>query len=120
MSEATVPKRPRIRGTTGAASSVSEPTLPAPAEASHVPGNPDGATPESVLMRKKRITRLARNFSLVLEIRRLCANCCMADPGQTLDAIADVLASKNDSEDEAAVTGRIMLPAEDVVGFDQQ
>ena len=84
-----------------------------------MPGNPDGATPESVLIRQKRITRLAKDFTLVSEIRRLCEN-CMAHPGQTLDAIADVLASKTDSEDEAAVTGRIMLPAEDVVGFDQQ
>ena len=56
---------------------------------------------------------------MVAEIRRLCKD-CMADPGATLDAIADVLASKTDSEDEAPGTGRIMLLAEDVVGCDQQ
>ena len=103
MSEATVPKRPRIRGTAGGASSVTEPTLPTPAEASHWLGNPEGATTETVLMRQKRATKLAKNCIMVSEIRRLCKD-CMADPGATLDAIADVLASKTDSEDEAPGT----------------
>ena len=84
-----------------------------------MPGNPDGATTETVLIRQKRATKLAKNYIMVSEIRRLCEN-CMADPGATLDAIADVLASKTDSEDEAPGTERIMLPVEDVVGCDQQ
>ena len=98
---------------------MSEPTLPAPLEASHLPDHPDGASPESVLVRQKRLTRLAKDFTLVAQIRHLCEN-SMAHPGQTLDAIADVLANKTDSEDEAAGTGRIMLPAGDVVACDQQ
>ena len=84
-----------------------------------MPGNPDGATTETVLMRQKRATRLAKDCIMVAEIRRLCKD-CMADPRATLDAIADVLGSKTDSEDEAPGTRRIMLPAEDVVGCDQQ
>ena len=85
-----------------------------------MPGNPDGATTETVLMRQKRAIRLAKNFIMVSEIRRLCED-CMADPAETLSAIEDVLASKTDTEDEAQTSGpRIMLPAEDVVGCDQQ
>ena len=99
---------------------MTEPTLRTPAEASHMPGNPDGATTETVLMRQKRAIRLAKNFIMVSEIRRLCKD-CMADPAETLSAIEDVLASKTDTEDEAQASGpRIMLPAEDVVGCDQQ
>ena len=56
---------------------------------------------------------------MVSDIRSIC-NACTVDPGATLDAIADVLASKTDSEDEAPSTERIILPAEDVVGCDQQ
>ena len=122
MCEATVPKRPRLEPepTAGGASSVTEPTLRTPAEASQRPSNPDGATTETVLIRQKRATRLAKNFIMVSEIRRLCED-CMADPAETLSAIEDVLASKTDTEDEAQTSGpRIMLPAEDVVGCDQQ
>ena len=121
MSEATVPKRPRLEPepTAGGASSVTEPTLPTPAEASHWLGNPDGATTETVLMRQKRACKLAKNYIMVTKIRRLCEN-RMAHPGETIAAIADLLASKTDSEDEASGTEQIMLPAEDVVGCDQQ
>ena len=83
-------------------------------------GNPDGARTETVLMRQRRASRMAKNFILVSEIRRLCKD-ITADPVATLSAIEDVLASKTDTEDEAQASGpRIMLPAEDVVGCDQQ
>ncbi len=83
-------------------------------------GNPDGARTETVLMRQRRATRLAKNLILVSEIRRLCAD-CTADPVATLSAIEDVLASKTDTEDEDDGSGRrIMLPADQVVSCDQQ
>ena len=81
-------------------------------------GNPDGARTETVLMRQRRASRMAKNFILVSEIRRLCKD-ITADPVATLSAIEDVLASKTDTEDEAPGP-RIMLPAEDVEGCDQQ
>jgi hypothetical protein len=85
-----------------------------------MPRNPDGATTETELMRRKRATGLAKNFIMVNEIRRLC-NDRTADPAETLSAIEDVLASKTDTEDEAQASGpRIMLPAKDVEGCDQQ
>ena len=85
-----------------------------------MPRNLDGARTETVLMRQRRATRLGKNFILVEQIRRLCKD-CTADPAATLSAIEDVLASKTDTEDEAQASGpRIMLPAEDVVGCDQQ
>ena len=121
MSEATVPKRPRLEPepTAGGVSSGSAAALPLPAEVSHLPENPDGATTETVLMRQKRAVKLAKQLIMVSDIRSIC-NACTVDPGATLDAIADVLASKTDSEDEAPSTERIILPAEDVVGCDQQ
>ena len=81
-------------------------------------GNPDGARTETVLMRQKA-TKLAQQLIMVSQIRSIC-NAVHQDPGATLDAIADVLGSKTDSEDEAPSTERVILPAEDVVGCDQQ
>jgi hypothetical protein len=121
MSEATVPKRSRLEPepTAGAASSATAAALPVPAEVSHLPENPDGATTETVLMQQKRVTKLAKQLIMVSEIRSIC-NDATVDPGAALAAIADVLGSKTDSEDEAPSTGRIMLPAEDVVSCGQQ
>ena len=85
---------------------------------SQMNGNPDGAWP--VLMRHRRATRLTKNLIMVSEIRRLCAD-RTADPAATLSAIADVLATKTDSEDEDDGSGRrVMLPPDEVVGCDQQ
>ena len=104
MSETTVPKRRRLRteATAGGAASGSA-----------------GATTETVLMRQKQAVRLAKDCIKVAQIGFLCKD-CMTNPGATLAAIADVLATTTDSEDEAPGTRQIMLPAEDVVGFDQQ
>ena len=79
---------------------------------------PDEVDP--VLMRQIRTTRLTKNLIMVSEIRRLCAD-RTADPAATLSAIADVLATKTDSEDEDDGSGRrVMLPPDEVVGCDQQ
>ena len=81
-------------------------------------GNPDGAWP--VLMRHRRAIRMTKNLIMVWEIKRLCAD-CMADPALSLSAIADVLATNTDSEDEDDGSGRrVMLPPDEVVGCDQQ
>ena len=82
-------------------------------------GNSDGARTETVLMRQ-RATKLAKQLIMVSDIRSII-NAGHQDPAETLNAIADVLGSKTDSEDEAPSTeGRIILPAEDVVGCEQQ
>ncbi len=122
MSEATVRKRRRLEPepTAGGASSVTEVTLRTPAEASHRPGNPDGATTETEAMLRKRATRMAKNFIMANEIRRICHD-RNADPTETIRKIEDVMACKTDTEDEAQASGpRMMLPAEDVEGCDQQ
>ena len=106
MSEATVPKRRRLKP---------EPTAGGAATASA------GAAAEAVLMPHKEATRIAKDCLKVAQIRYLCRD-PMTNPGATLAAIADVLdtATTSDSEDEAPATRQVMLPAEDVVGFDQQ
>ena len=122
MGEATVPKRRRLEPepTAGAASSVTEATLRTPAEASHMPGNPDGATTETEVMLRKRATRMAKDFIMVNEIRRVCHD-RSADPTETIRTMEDVLECKTDTEDEAQASGpRMMLPAEEVEGCDQQ
>ena len=84
-------------------------------------GNPDGARTETVLMRQKKATELAKQLIMVSKIKSICNNAVHQDPGATLDAIVDVLASKTDSEDEAPSTERrIIFPAEDVAGCEQQ
>ena len=83
-------------------------------------GNPDGARTETVLMRQRRASRMAKDLIMVSQIRSIC-NAVDQPPGAMLAAITDLIASKTDSEDEAISSGvRIMLPAEDVVGCDQQ
>ena len=106
MSETTVPKRRRLKPETTAGGAAS---------------GSAGATTETVLMQQKEATRFAKDCLEVAQIRYLCRD-PMTNPGATLAAIADVLdtATTSDSEDEAPATRQIMLPAEDVVGFDQQ
>ena len=121
MSEATVPKRPRLEPepTAGGVSSGSAAALPLPAEVSHLPENPDGATTETVYMQRKRVIKAAKQLIMLSNIRSVC-NAATVDPGAALDAIAEVLNSKSDSEDEAPSTERVTFPAEDVVGCGQQ
>ena len=83
-------------------------------------GGTAAALPVPALVSQMKATRLAKNLIMVSEIRRLCAD-CTADPAATLSAIADVLATKTDSEDEDDGSGRrVMLPPDEVVGCDQQ
>ena len=85
-----------------------------------MPGNPDGATTQTVLMLQRRASRLAKDLIMVSQIRSIC-NAVDQHPGAMLAAIADLIASKTDSEDEAPSTeGRIIVPAEDVACCDQQ
>ena len=113
-------RRDEPEPTAGGASGGTAAALPVPAVVSQRTGNPDGARPDPVLMRQRRATRLTKNLIMVSEIRRLCAD-RTADPAATLSAIADVLATKTDSEVEDDGSGRrIMLPHDEVVGCDQQ
>ena len=110
-------RRDEPEPTAGGASGGTAAALPVPAVVSQMP---DGARPDPVLMRQRRATRLTKNLIMVSEIRRLCAD-RTADPAATLSAIADVLATKTDSEDEDDGSGRrVMLPPDEVVGCDQQ
>ncbi len=123
MGEPTVPKRRRLEPepTAGSASGVPGNADGATTEtASHMPGNADGATTETEVMLRKRAIRMAKDLILVSEIRRVCHD-RNADPTETIRKIQDVLAGKTDTEDEAQASGpRMMLPAEDVEGCDQQ
>ena len=122
MTRTTRTKRPRVEPepTAGGASSGTAAALPVPAVVSHMPGNPDGETMQTALMFQRRACRLAKDLIMVSQIRSIC-NAVDQHPGAMLAAIADLIASKTDSEDEAPSTeGRIILPAEDVVGCDQQ
>ena len=83
-------------------------------------GGTAAALPVPALVSQMKATRLTKNLIMVSEIRRLCAD-CTADPAATLSAIADVLATKTDSEDEDDGSGRrVMLHPDEVVGCDQQ
>ena len=117
MTHTTRTKRPRVEPepTAGGASSGTAAALPVPAVVSHMPGNPDGAT--TVLT---TACRLAKDLIMVSQIRSIC-NAVDQHPGAMLAAIADLIASKTDSEDDAPSTeGRIIFPAEDVAGCEQQ
>ena len=85
-----------------------------------MPGNPDGATTETVLMFQRRACRLAKEFIMVSQIRSIC-NAVDQHPGAMLAAIADLIASKTDSENEAPSTEeRIIFLAEEAPQCDQQ
>ena len=110
-------RRDEPEPTAGGASGGTAAALPV---VSQMNGNPDGARPDPVLMRQRRATRVPKNLIMVSEIRRLCAD-RTADPAATLSALADVLATKADSEDEDDGSGRrVMLPPDEVVGCDQK
>ena len=122
MSEATVPKRPRLEPepTAGGVSSDSAAALPLPAEVSHLPENPDGATTETDYLQRKRIIKAAKQHIMLSKIRSICEGATVLDPGAALDAIEQVLNSRSDSEDEAPSSERITLPEEECVNCEQQ
>ena len=122
MSEATDAKRRRLEPepTAGGVSSGSAAALHLPAEVSHLPENPDGATTETDYTQRKRIIKVAKQHFMLSDIKSICEGATVLDPGAALDAIEQVLNSRSDSEDEAPSDERITFPEEQVAKCPQQ
>lgn len=104
--------------TAGEVASGSAAALHPPAEVSHLPENPDGATTETDFMQRKRLVKAMKQHIMMRNIKSICDEC--HDPGVALDAIERVLNSKSDSEDEVPSDELIVFPEEQVAKCPQQ